>query len=246
MFGKLLTDGGGATDIGYNGLHVHRRLGGRGAEDALPASTSRGVTGGTGCRAIGKRSARCMTHGHDATAMAIQKAGRPRSVRHAFHFRDAIVLGQPFNLRKVKSDAAKLVSGKSSASTSSKNRLVSFQRGRFEAVIILRIQRAIRQGGIDGAQTEPLAGELTIERGGLGILQHAFHLLAQHLGLTQSLICGMMKQFLVRHGTPKEIGQATGEREVIQLGAFVFLAENRKCGETSTAFSPTRTACSNV
>jgi hypothetical protein len=35
MFGKLLTDGGGTTDVGLNRRHIHWRLGGWSTEDAL-------------------------------------------------------------------------------------------------------------------------------------------------------------------------------------------------------------------
>ncbi len=53
-----------------------------------------------------------------------------------------------------------------------------------------------------------------------------------------------LEQLFVRHRAPQEIGQATGQGKVVDLGADS--RRNKKSGETNTPFSPTRIAASKL
>src|SRR5947208_1020935 len=87
---------------------------------------------------------------------------------------------------------------------------------RLEDVIILRIERAIRRSGVDGAEAEPLADEVFGEGLRPGIAQHALDLLAEYARLTQPVLRGKLEKRLVRHGTPEEVGEPAGESVVVE------------------------------
>ena len=70
---------------------------------------------------------------------------------------------------------------------------------RLEDVVILGVERAVGQGGINGSETEPLAGEVGVEGLGLGIAEQALDLLTKRLGFMQFVRGGEFEERLIRH-----------------------------------------------
>ena len=85
----------------------------------------------------------------------------------------------------VKSEATKFVRLRSFFSTSSKNSERLLDHRHLEDVVVLGIERAVGHRGVDGAEAQPLAGEVLGEGRRLGIAQHALDLLAEHVRLAQ-------------------------------------------------------------
>lgn len=86
----------------------------------------------------------------------------------------------------------------------------------FQHVIELGVENVAGHGEVDVAQAEPLAGEVFGEGGGFRMIEQALDLRAERRGLREFALFGEREQFFVRHGAPEEIGEAAGEREVVE------------------------------
>src|SRR5262249_25485628 len=89
--------------------------------------------------------------------------------------------------------------------------------GGIEHVVEFGIENVAGLGGVQIAQAEPLANEVLREGRSLRMLEHALHLEAQSLRLTEFFLFGQAEHALVGRGAQKEIGKPTGQGEVVQL-----------------------------
>ncbi len=91
-----------------------------------------------------------------------------------------------------------------------------------EYVVVLGVEGGVRGRVVDGAEAEPLAGEVLREGRRFGVFEHPLDLPAERVRVRCSLPClGEREQFLVGHRTPQEVRQPRRQREVVELARLL-------------------------
>ena len=111
--------------------------------------------------------------------------------------------------------------------------------GLSQVVIEVREQIHNRLASPQGANAQPLTGEVGDQRFGLRILQHALDLLLQDRGILESPLCSHIDQFVVRN--PSYFFDASPERALIDPDNLHILVDHIKCAAFELPFTTDET-----